>query len=395
MGFWNTVTEIAAGVGAVSSLFGGDEPRGPNPRVATFSWMQQRVNAAEQIRQLGWQAWMADRTSELKFRQAGHILDTADVHDQSAALAGHNAAALNAKADMLGGVYDRERLARYGAANAVYSRTKAFVEADTKVAKAQANAAQASAASAITRANVAIERATIGFKRDMGALKLSQAQAGLRSSSFQQTEGAHMQKMLDLTITEQNAIKAAAGARAQAATASAQATIDRGAATLEFATGEHGRAMTRAADWFTQAESGRWDMRLDAMKWGIQAAAATGAAGRARTEAAGTVLAGIGDSIQADLFSRQAEIGEYFLAAQPDIGEYGGDERFLPGGAEGYSPPRSPPGATLGRGGSRTPVRTAPGGSEGNVRMATSRTPARRTAGVVGRGAVGGMGARL
>lgn len=381
MGWWSTVTDIAQGVGAVASLFGGDEPSGPNPKVATWNFVQQRTNAAETIRQLGWQGWMSGLQAEHTFAGLPILGDQALLQEQTGDWMEGHAANLHAKADMLGGVYDRERLRRYGAVNAAYERTAAYTTADVKAAKASASAAQAAAGAAITRAEVAIKRAVIGHKLEMGALKLGQAQAGLRSSSYQVTQGAHLDQMLALTVSEQEAVKSAAGARAAAAGVHAQTAEDRAAATMEFALGEHGRQMGAAADWFTQAESGRTDMRHQATQWGLKAAGADVGARQTRHGAAGQALQGIGQTIQADFFQTQAQIGSWFLQNQPGVEEYGGSPDLFPdtGPNTANTPPRS--GFRIEdrgqqRGTSRTPARASPG----PLQRATSRTPARGAA---------------
>ena len=390
MAFWDTVSRVTqgiAGVAGVLDILGGDDAQGPNPNVATFTYLQGRVNAAEQVRQLGWQAWMAGQQANsanahaaMAFRQQGDLLDAADLSDDmaahSAVQAGQTRAqaahtrtqgadaaersrVLSGRAEAMVGVLGRDLSRGYTAATAAYDRTSALVAADTKAAEVQAETAAAVAGATIERAQVAIERATVQARSNVSSLRLQAAQGGLASSSFTQSGAAAIGEDLALTVREQRAVQAGARARAAGAAAQAEITADRGAAHLAYATTQHANAMGAAADQYTRGQMQVDDISLAARTWGTRAAGAEVAAQGLDVQAAGLdlqgerfghqaqtqrtqaegaavrasdqLLAARGAEIQQDFFSTQAAIGTHFLQQQPGVEEYGGQQSILEG----------------------------------------------------------------
>ena len=387
---WGDIGDIGravSGVAGILDIFGGDEPQGPNPNVATFNWMQQRINGAEQVRQLGWQAWMAGQQANsanahaaLAYRQQGDLLDAADLSDDMAAHASNQAGqtraqaahtrtqganmaersrTLSERATAMVGVLGRDLQRGYTAAQAAYDRTEALVASDTKAARTQAKTAAAVAGATIERAQVAIERATIQARQNVSSLRLQAAQGGLRSSSFTESGTAAIGEDLALTVREQRAVQAGARARAAGAAAQAEIVADRGGAQLAYATTQHANAMGAAADRYTRGQHQLDDMSLAARDWGTRAAGAEVAAQALDVQAAGQdlaagrfthqaqtqrtgaegqalrasdhLLAARGAEIQQDFFSTQAAIGTHFLQQQPGVEEYGGQQQILEG----------------------------------------------------------------
>ena len=348
MSFWNTIGNIVGIAGTVAGILDPGPDTRPNQRVASYNWYQQRVNAAEQVRQLGWQAWLAGENATLTREGADLTAERAGVQGQAADWQDKRARTLHAKADLMAGVHVRELHRRYGATNAAWQRTAAFVKADTKAAKANAQAARKAADAAIVRADVAVQRAQINQKMEAGNLKLGEAQSGVRASSYHRQMAAHSEDMLALTEREQDAAKSAASARAAAATTAAETAEARGKAALAFALGEHKRGIDSAADWYYQAEAGRQDLREQAMQHGLQAAATRTQAAGTALDARGQRLTGRAQEIQGDFFQTQAQIGRHFLAQQPGVTEYGGTEELVPKPSAGITPrdaPQPQPGA--------------------------------------------------
>lgn len=374
MGVFSTLRDIAGGVAAVAGvidIFSGDERQGPNPEVATFNWLQSRVNAAEQVRQLGWQAWMAGEQAHqhvaaaaIAFQQQGNLEDAADVQDRMVgyhgAVAGHQRAVSAfqsgeairraegavTRGELLTG--DLER--RYTGVQATYDRTEAMASADRDAARIQAKTAQATAAATITRAEVAIQRATTSARQQVAGLRLSAAQGGLASSSYTGSATAAVNEDLALTLREQNAVKAGAAARAAGAEAQVGITDRRTQAALDFASAQHGIGMGAAAADFTRGQLQLDDLSAQAQQWGFQAAQSNIAAGRsdiagaqagvqagatrigaeaAGLRGSGQLLGARGQQIQQDFFRTQAQIGTHFLQQQPGVEEYGGQEDIL------------------------------------------------------------------
>ena len=331
MGLWDTIRDVGGAVSAVAGvfdIFSDDGPQGPNPNVATFSWLQQRVNAAEQVRQLGWQAWMAGQMAHqhvaaaaIANKESADLTSAAEVQDRlvgyHASVSGHQeavaavqdlvaghhtavgvhqraegahqrsvgahqrsvgvfqgdearrrAAAAVTRGELLTG--DLER--RYTGTQATYDRAAANAAADKDSARINAKAASAAAAATITRAQVAIERATTRARQSTAGLRLQAAQGGLRSSSFTESGTSAIQEDLALTVREQNATIAGARARASAALAQAGVVDRRAEAALDFASAQHGIGMGQAAADYTRGQLQVDDLSAQAQQWGLQAA---------------------------------------------------------------------------------------------------------------------------
>ena len=195
MGWWDTVTDIAQGIGGLVSLFDdGPEPPRPNPHTATYNWLQQRVNAAESVRQLGWQAWMQGQQADLYGQMAGvqgqvadHTRDLGAHRTAGADLYDRYAGVLDAQQDIFSrraGVQDQmiDLHSRRGA-NLV---GRSHLEMDrAAIASGRAELATAQGGVFRQRAGIAGMRAGIGEQRAglaLGRAGLTTTRAGLTAA---------------------------------------------------------------------------------------------------------------------------------------------------------------------------------------------------------------------
>ena len=455
MGWWDTVTDIATGVGAVVGLFddGPSAPR-PNPHTATYNWLQQRVNAAENVRQLGWQSWMQGQQADLYGQVAGiqglvadhtrdlgaHRTAGADLYDRYAgvldaqqdvfsrrasiqdqmvdlhnrrganlvgrshvemnlaAIASGRAALsiaqggisrqradiavnragvaeqragvalgraglttsradltstqadlavrtgaatqaqglvtgreaahqrlmagaqgarsvmLGIRADVTEGIATRTAGRRIGAADAVLARTMAFAAGDVRQAESETRVAQAQADLTTTKASAAIGRAMDKLDQEKGALAVSEAQSGLRATSFRRHAEARAIRDTAREASVQSRTIAAARTRADAARTREDVTRGRAEATVGFAIGEHARTVGATSDWLTSQQMAVNDLRQQSMDWGLRAAGTEIGADARALEGLQTTLRGEGQVLAGQGLNLQAQ-GERLDAA--------------------------------------------------------------------------------
>ena len=349
MDLWETIRGGLDIVSTVAGIFddGPEAPR-PNPYTSTFNYVQQRVGAAESVRQLGWQAWMAGKQADLLRRQGTNVTERADLYDRRSRIVGQGAdvmrgradlsnrkagdayrrgdnlraragdawsrsGVLRARAQVMEGLADRMLSRGQDAANAAYERTMGFAAADRQQAVNDQKAAKVALDAAVGKAETAIARANIKYTQAVGTIELGQAQAGLRTSSYTaQATGLAAQER-NLAVTDQRLSQKAARGRYQSAVDKGAVTRMRAGITERFAGGQRTRALDEAADRFTQAGFAVEDMAHQATQWGLQAAEGWQAADEAVTTGMGHTfdaqtkwLAAAGQDVEADALANQA-----------------------------------------------------------------------------------------
>ena len=334
MGFWSGLGEI---LGVATSVLGIRQavqgPKKQDPTVPSWNYFQQRVQAAEQVRQLEWQAKLTGERANL-LRNRGSDLLQRSYRLQDLATEGYTRRTRMAEAvfkNVRQGVDQDRKAADLSVTRARTDAVAVRAAGALGIQRAQDSeqAAIAAGDAAIAKSEASIAVAGVKLRQARSEIRLQQAQGNLMRSSAADRQARHLGRMRNLEVGTHTADIDAAQARVGLAGqkvvhASREAdyrgrraargvehagtardiTYERGAATLGLAGERRRGSLDEAYDIEQRQRMQAEDVRQ---------------AGRETMQGARE------QGVQQGFFEQQANLGRRFLDMQPGVSSYGGD----------------------------------------------------------------------